>query len=317
MDESSSNKERPTSVLAALPWLALVVLAVALVELLLHFVFAYRAPRPEQWAKTRPVVESMYADGTVVSIAPYWAEPVARYALGDRLMPLRDVARPDVSRYARAIEISAMGARDPELASWVPERVEKVGALVVRQLRPKAPTNVRYVFTDHLEPPVEVSIAGSAGGTPCPYTTSAQPTAGNLFGHPTFPAARFSCSGRPDQLMAITVIDDGDARPRRCIWAQAPGGQQEMVARFRDVPLGEVIQGYASTHYMNDREASSFFYIRIVVDGDEVGRVYHHDGEGWRPFQVPLGSRAGRPSAEVELRVGGPSRPACFEADTR
>jgi hypothetical protein len=317
MDDSSSRSERPTSVLAAAPWLALVVLAVALLELVLHFVFAHRAPRPEEWAKARPVVESMYTEGTVVSVAPYWAEPVARWKLGDRLMPLRDVARPDASRYSTAIEISAMGDRDPELAGWAIERAEKVGRLVVRRLRQQQPPSVRYVFTDHLEPPVEVSLAGPGGGAPCPYTTNAQVSTGNLSGHPPFPAARFSCSGRADQFMGITIIDDGEARPRRCIWAYAPGGQQEMVARFPGVPLGDVIQGYASTHYMYDREATSSFYIRILVDGEEIGRVYHHDGQGWSPFKVELGSRAGRPSADVELRVGGPSRPACLEADTR
>jgi hypothetical protein len=309
--------DRRVLALAAVPWLVCAVVGVSLLELVLHVTFARRAPDPDEWEAVRPVVQSMATRDAVVTVAPFWAEPIARWKLGDELMPLRDVARPDVSRYAEAIEISAMGARDHELSGWTLDREQRVGKLVVRRLRQPSPPNVRYVFTDHVEPPVEVSIGGGASATPCPFTTTAPVQAGNLFGHPPFPASRFVCNGRTDQFMGITIIDDGDARPRRCVWAFAPSGAQEMVARFPKVPLGDAIVGHTATYYMYDREATSSFYLRVVVDGEEIGRVYHHDGEGWRPFRLPLGAARGRASADVELRIGGPSRPACFEADTR
>ncbi len=303
------------------PRAVVVVLAVALLEFVLHLVFAHRAPRPEDWAKARAAVEAWYRSGDVVAVAPYWAEPMARWKFGPTLMPMKDVARPDVSRYARAIEISAMGARDPELEGWVQEEKTSVGPLVLRRLRQAAPPEVRYVFTDHLEPDVADAFVDHAGRvSPCPYTTSAGVQTGGLSGNPTFPAARFACggSGRSDLFAGITIIDDERFRPRRCIWMQAPGGQQEMAIRFANVPLGQVIQGHTGAHWMFERDATSAFSVRVMVDGDEIGRVLHQDQSGWTPFRLVIPSaHAGRAST-VEFRVGSyGSHPACLEADTR
>ena len=76
----------------------LLVPALGLVELGLHVVFAHRAPSVEAWrALAGPALALKHA-GEPVVVAPEWAEPLARWALGDRLFPLGELAKrhPDV-----------------------------------------------------------------------------------------------------------------------------------------------------------------------------------------------------------------------------
>lgn len=320
--EGPSERTRPAPRLVwrTAPRVVVVVLAVALLELLLHFVFARRAPRPEDWGKARAAVQAWYRPGDLVAIAPYWAEPMARWKFGSDLMPMKDVARPDASRYPHAIEVSAMGSRDPELAGWVQEQKTSVGPLVIRRLRQPTPPDVRYVFTDHLEPDrAEAFLDQSGRVTPCPYTTSAGVQTGGLSGNPTFPSSRFACgSARSDQFAGITIIDDEQFRPRRCIWMHAPGGQPEMGIRFSNVPLGQVIHGHTGAHWMFERDATSAFSVRVLVDGEEIGRVLHQDQTGWTPFRLVIPSSHAGQTANVEFRVGSyGSHPVCLEADTR
>ena len=302
------------------PRLVVAVVAVAFVELGLHLFFARRAPRPEDWARARGAVESLYHPGDLVAVAPYWAEPMARWKFGSSLMPLAEVARPDVSRYPRAIEVSAMGAHDPELVGWALEDQTKVGPLVIRRLRQPSPPTIHYVFTDHVDgSAAEAFLEGSGHTTPCLFTMSATVQTGGLSGNPTFPAARFACGmGRGEQFAGITIIDDERYRPRRCIWMHAPGGSQEMGIRFWQVPLGDVIQGHTGAHWMFEREATSSFVVRVLVDGDEIGSVVHQDGTGWSPFRLVLKSDHAGHTSNVEFRVAAPGgHPACLEADAR
>src|SRR5262245_37726671 len=94
-------------------YFALFVPVFGLFELGAHVYFSRRAPTTEAWTGVRPFVASAYKPENVVVVAPYWAEPMARLAFGDELMPLRDVARPDVTRYPEALEVSILGQRAP------------------------------------------------------------------------------------------------------------------------------------------------------------------------------------------------------------
>ncbi len=86
---------------------------VGLAELGLHFWFAKRPPTFEEWAQVRDDIGTFPPSAPVV-VAPRWAEPLARQALGDERMPLAHVARPDTSRFERAVEVSILGQRAPE-----------------------------------------------------------------------------------------------------------------------------------------------------------------------------------------------------------
>src|SRR5262245_24921898 len=96
-------------------WMWLGVPAVALLELAAHLFFALRAPDVEAWSALAKPVRSLQAPGDVLVIAPEWAEPLARRALGDASWPLSELARMDDSGAARALEVSILGASDPRI----------------------------------------------------------------------------------------------------------------------------------------------------------------------------------------------------------
>ncbi|MCC6556158.1 MAG: hypothetical protein IT372_24625 [Polyangiaceae bacterium] len=310
-----------------------------LIELGAHVVFSRRAPRFEDWDAVKAPVSAMRREGDLVVIAPAWADPAARRALGDELMPLRDAARPDESRYEAAIEVSILGQRAPELEGWREEAREARGGFVLRRLVNPAPARVVFDFVDNLRPPL-VDVRGTdpgsgAQGAPrgarpgapdvepdvaCAWSERAKVEAGGLGRHPTFPAQRFECPGGSFFHVGVTVIADQDFRPRRCIWSH-PFKRGEIVTRYRGVPLGRVIRGHAGIDWMTERDRRGApVTLTVRVDGEVIGAATHEDGDGWEAFEMPLGAHAGAASAEVELAVTTTNyshRHYCFEADTR
>jgi hypothetical protein len=301
-------------------YLPLAVPVFGLAELGAHLFFARRAPSEKQWSEVRSLVAAWYKPGDVVVVAPYWAEPMARWKFGDELMPVRDVARPDTTRYAEAIEVSTLGQRAPELAGWKVIREAKHDAFTIRALANPSPPAVTYVFGDHVGPDaMEASTEKGGVKVSCPFNPTSPIEGGGLGGPPIYPAARFACPGEPSHVfVGTTIIDDELAHPRRCIWASSPTGQGETVAHFRDVPLGTKIRGHAGMGWLIERDrAVPAFTIRVLVRGAEVGRVVHEPGDFWKEFEVPLGAAAGT-TADVEFRVSSPGgMHACFEADSR
>src|SRR5688572_3439415 len=93
-------------------WLVVPVLGVA--ELVAHVAFSRRAPRVEEWRELAEPVRRLKRPNDIVVVAPAWAEPIARHAFGDAAFPLDQIARADASSYARALEVSALGARAEE-----------------------------------------------------------------------------------------------------------------------------------------------------------------------------------------------------------
>ena len=301
-------------------WLALAVPLLAIAELLAQCGFAHWAPTPEQWAAIRPAVAALHEANEPLIVAPYWAEPMARWKLGNDLMPAREVARPDVTRYRKAIELSAMSARAPELAGWQVGSETRVGPITIRTRINPAPASVTFDFTDHVQPErADARVERGSTFAPCAFSESAPLESGGLGGMPTFPAARFLCPPEPSYVfVGVTIIEDQEYRPRRCIWSHPPKGG-ELVTRFRSVPLGTSIRGHAGMGWIQERFGTgASFTLRVLVDGTEVGRVVHADGAGWKPFEMPLGDLA-HATGDVEFRAsaGGGGRPVCFEADSR
>ena len=318
-------KERPVARTRLwVRYVALLVPVFGLVELALHFYFARRAPDAGEWAAVRPAVAALHKPGDAVVVAPYWAEPMARLAFGDALMPIRDVARPDVSRYNDALEVSILGLRAPELEGWKVAREERKGKFTLRAMQNPSPVNVTFDFTDHIDPQsaaVRVDKKTGPGSTDCNFNPNATVESGGLGGPPVYPAARFVCPGESTHVfVGVTIIDDEKAHPRRCIWSHPSGGDAELVTRFRDVPLGSKIHGHAGMGWITERDkAVPPFTIKVVVAGQEVGRVLHEPGDFWKAFEVPLAEPMARRTADVEFRVSAPGggTHVCFEADSR
>jgi hypothetical protein len=304
-------------------WRALLVLGtmvLGLLELGLHFRFSRAAPPPEEWLALEPELRSWLVPDTLVVVAPPWAEPLARFALGDAVMPLAHVARADDSRFERALEISILGERAQELAGWQLEQERDVGRFQLRSWRNPAPAHVLYDFLAHLQPP-ELSVWVEADGkrSACPFGPAAVSN-GDLHGHPTFPSPRFSCSPANEALfVAATVIEDQHYLPRRCIWAHPPK-RGSVRLRFEAVPLGVEIRGYAGMPWFFERESKgSDVRLELFVAGERIGEYVHSDGEGWKPFQFSTARFAGQ-TQTVELGVQSAKmwqRWFCFEAEAR
>lgn len=302
-------------------FLPLAVPLFGMAELGAHWFYSHRAPTEKEWSDVRPVVASWFKPGAVVVVAPYWAEPMARWSFGDALMPTRDVARPDATRYTEAIEVSTLGSRSTELAGWKVTREERRGSFTLRGLSNPVPAAVTYDFVDRLlAGSVEVRTEKGAVKTPCAFTNGASVEGGGLGGPPIYPDSRFVCPGEPAHVFAgVTIIDDEHAHPRRCIWAHPPAGESEIVVRFRDVPLGTKIHGHLGMGWLVERDLGvPPFTVRIVAGSNEVGSVVHRPGDFWKAFELPLGSVAGT-AADVEFHVTAPPNGThvCFEADSR
>jgi len=295
-----------------------VVPAVGIAELLGHFYFSRRPPGLEDWRNLRPAVAALRKQGELVVVAPRWAEPNARSAFGDELMPVSDVARADETRHARAIEVSAIGASAPELQGWKVESERREGKFRLRTLSNPKPARVAFDFLEHVAEATVVTRRGETE-TPCPWNPHARRDAGGLHGNPAFPAMRHECGQGQGYFVGVTVVEDQEWRGRRCLWGEPSPGATRVV-RFHDVPLGSVIRGYATLPWWIERELrGGDIELTAWVAGERAGTYVHADGNGWKPFEFPLGARAGS-RADVEFHIKGTrgrDRQFCFQADTR
>lgn len=307
--------------LANSPWLLLSVPALGLIELVGHLYFRARTPQLEDYSELTPRLEKLRKEGELVTISPYWAEPNLRWAVGDGLMPLSDVARPDDSRYRAALEVVLPG-HESQFPNWELESSEEVGSFrIEKRVNPEF-TPIIYDFSQHLNPSeTQVELrAGSELRTTCAYNTRAKVSNGTLGGHPTFPKQRFECGKEDWDFVGLTVIEDHNYRPRRCIWAHPSGGNLTKVIRFPKAKLGKYLQGYLGIPYLVDREQKGKpVNVAVAVAGEEVGVAVHNQGEGWHAFDFATTKFAGTEQV-VEFRINSKSiryRTLCFHADVR
>jgi hypothetical protein len=303
-------------------WLAWGIPVLGVLELVLHLVFAQRAPSTDEWSQAAKVLEPLRKADDLVIVAPWWAEPHARQALGPKLLPIRDVARADEAPYPRAIELSAMGQHPPEIASWpIVERYPISSHLVALVRRNPNPAKVTVNFSDLVEN-AQAKVAWNIAGieTPCSFSSNMPVSAPGLFGHPAIPPQRYVCGRQPWQAVGVTVHDDQNFRARRCVWSHPPPPSGKVVLRFSQVPLANVIHGYLSLHWTLEREQhGSPVLFALFVDDKAIGTHVHHDGQGWRAFEIALGSVAnGTHDVRIEISSENANeRHVCWTADSR
>jgi hypothetical protein len=290
-----------------------------LVELGAHVYFANRAPDLGQWQALAEEVEKLKQPGDLVVTAPAWAEPVARAAFGDDLLPIRDLGRADNRSYRYAVEVGTLGERAPELSGWRELERRESGKFTLRRLENPAPVEVKFRFVDHVRPPrLVVSEGDDQERELCRFNPRAPVLTGGLHGHVTFPRERFVCSGGTAYFVGVTIIDDQEYLPRRCIFAHPTiGGSLRLT--FADVPLGKVIRGYAGLSYFLARDGlGTPVEIRVFAGDRELGRHEHHDEWGFREFEFSTGEFAGTTqNVDFEIRSELPSqRDFCFTAET-
>ncbi|HEX7450845.1 MAG TPA: hypothetical protein VF294_01090 [Polyangiaceae bacterium] len=303
---------------ARLLWLLVPIAGLA--ELGLFVVDARRAPRVSEWQAVRAEVAKLKGPADLLVVAPEWADPIARYAFGDALLPVADEARADVSSYARAIEVDALGKSSAELDGWAVREERAVGRFKLRVRENPKPETVLFSFLDNARPPFLTVTAGDSGDNEraCVYTQHAQVSTGGLHGHLAFPRERYLCGGE-EFFVGATILDDQEYRPRRCLWAE-PRGLESVRLRFSNVPMGRKIYGYAGLSYFLFRDgAHEPTTITVHVAGQQIGSYEHHDERGWHHFEFDTERFAGQ-TADVEFDVASDDprdRQLCFYADTR
>jgi len=280
---------------------------------------ARRAPRVEEWEALRAPLAALKRPGDLVLAAPDWADPLLRHALGDSILPIADAARADDTGYRRALEIDALGETAPEVAAWPISEVRASGRFRIRIRTNPAPANITYSFLEHATP--EFLSAATLNGSnrqACTYTDHAQVTAGGLHGHLAFPRERFACRGGEEYFVGVTILDDQEYRPRRCLWAHPPSSGV-LSLHFSNVPIARKIYGYAGLSYFLFRDGGRPpVTLSAKVGGVEVGRYEHHDETGWHGFEFDTSSAAGQTAdVDFEIQAAPGDRQFCFYADTR
>ncbi len=291
-----------------------------LVELGLFAKDASRAPRITEWQAMRTEVARLKRASDLLVVAPEWADPIARFAFGDELMPVADEARADVTTYARAVEVDTLDASVPELDGWGVTAEHRSGRFRIRVRENPKPEHVLFSFLSNAHPPFLDVTAGDAGASErrCVYSEHAPSSTGGLHGHLAFPRERYLCGGEAF-FVGVTILDDQDYRPRRCVWAQPPEGESVRLS-FSNVPLGRKISGYAGLSYFLFRDGQHDpVTLSAHVAGEPVGSYEHRDERGWHHFEFDTERFAGqRANVEFDVRSDDPSdRQFCFYADTR
>jgi hypothetical protein len=295
-------------------WAFAVVPAVGLLELVAHAVQT-RSDVPEaDWLAARAYVAAQAKPEDLVAFAPKWADPVGRERFGPAIATLEREARPDETRFPRALEVSIRGAHLAAFDGWRRATQQRFGAVTVTTWENPAPAAILDDLVSMVDPQ---HLRVARGDADCAFGRGA-PQSGNLGFGPTIPAERFQCQN--GGFVGASVVADLDYVPHRCIYAPPPGGNTPVRLRFGAVRFGRTLHGHHALYVEAERDRKGAPVTITFRSGDAtLGSVVHNDGEGWKPFEFDTSALAGQ-TGELRVEVASPSgdrRQYCFEADTR
>jgi hypothetical protein len=295
--------------------------AVALLELVAHVWQVGHVVTADNWRAAHDEVKKIAQPGDLLAFAPGWTDPLGREFFAD-LDPMAMAARPDDTRYPRAIEVSIRGKRDPELATWRPIDERRVGPVTLRVLENPAPAKVfddlvsRLLPAGGSTPTASASLVIRNEEQPCIWAHGAVQTGLFAFG-PGVPGLRFQCGG--GAFAGVTVMPTLENIARRCIEVPPPGGTMAFRLRFSNVAFGTTIHGHHGLALHHERDGTGQpVTLTFKTDAGELGGDTHIDKDGWKPFAIDTHDLVGKTAdliVEVTSRQG--NRQYCFEADTR
>lgn len=291
--------------------------ALGLLELGLHLKQTSSVATEADWKEARSVVAQRVKPSDLVVFAPQWSEPLGRQYFGDELASLERVARPDETRFPRAIEVSMRGARRDELAGWKEVDVARAGPFTIRTLENPSPVTLVDDLLKHVNPnDLAVSRVEGDSETPCTFVRTGVQSGGLGFG-PAIPGERFTCPG--GGFVGLSVTTDPDYVPRRCIFAPPLGGSTVLRLRFKNVKFGTRLHGHHTNYVEADHVNGAPVVLSFRAQGKALGRFTRRDGQGWTPFEVDtsdLADQTGELIADISA-ANSNRRLYCFEADTR
>lgn len=293
-------------------WCAL--FAVPVVELVLHHRAMGADVSYANYDDALAFIESEWQTDDAIVDAPLWIDPLVRQAAGGRIT-LEMAGHSDLDRYARVWEVTIRGHQSDELEGRSVELERTFGAVTVRRFG--AASSARPILFDLVEAFPEASVLQRNGELACSRIEAFGDTSGGLAMGPVLTAPRFGCGA---VQVARTTLEDLELLPRRCVY-QPPGFGEAIVTRYDDVPLGAAVVLHGGLWWEHERwRRGAPVDVRISLDGQEVGRMHHEDGDGWLRMEaaIPDARRGGR--GRIEIAVSAPDtseRSFCWAADVR
>jgi hypothetical protein len=286
--------------------------AIGLLELGLHLAQRRPAASDADWSAARDYVKAQAKPEDLVAFAPKWIDPVGRMHFGADIATLEREARPDDTRFPRALEVSIRGSHLPAFKDWRKEGEQRFGGVTVTTWDNPAPA---HVITDlvSLVDPARMHVWH--GAAECTFSrTNAQ--SGGLGYGPAIPAARFVCPG--NAFVGMSVVTDLSYVPHRCIYAPPSGGAPTRI-QFDAVQFGTRLHGHHGIYVEAERNKSGPPVTITLRAGDvTLASLEHRDGDGWKGFELDTSNLSGTTGPLVaEISGSGDRRMYCFEADTR
>jgi len=299
---------------AQLLWAGFLLLAAA--ELLAHFTTVSRVPPRADWRAAAAFVRAAWQPGDLATSAPGYTDPLLREVLGDRL-GLAEAGRSDDDAYTRLWVLSIDGERAPDEPHRAAELVRTFGRVTVSRWS-LGPSPMRFDLVRHIRDADVVRIDHGAE-LPCPWRDFMTASGGGLGAGALTPRERFACDpGRPWLWVAETVTEDLAQQPRDCVYQHPPGREPERVT-FHDVLLGTRLVLYAGIYSEHERMRDHGPVDLVVkVNGREIGRMEHRDGDGWKRMEAATTEHDGtRGELSIEVSAQNPDmRTFCWAAKT-
>ncbi len=314
----AKTHETPFAVVRRLGFLAIPVIAV--LELVAHVVQTHSVVSQDQWLAARDAVRALAKPDDLVLMAPYWTDPLGREVFKDEILSLGREARPDATRFPRAVEVSIRGMHEREVHDWKVESKKSVGPVTLTVYDNPSYAPLKDDLVNHVAPgKMTVSVAGPGGGE-CAFVHGKVETGGLGFG-PAIPADRFVCGqGGGSGMIGATVMMPGDYRPHRCLFAPPLGAGKALRVRFEGVVFGQVLHGHAGIDWDSTAHVEEPPVTLVWKLGDRtLGHIVAGNADGWKGFELDTRDVAGQ-TGELVAEISSPSarnRLYCFEADTR
>lgn len=285
----------------------------------MHMAQTASVVRDQDWVAARDAVKPDFKPGDLVVFEPFWTDPQGRRFFGDAMAPLKNEARPDASRYARAFEVSVRGHHDDTLSRWKKLSEKKVGPFTITLFENPSPAKVLVDLVDLVGPErLSVSVVTPTGEQACTFSRGAGSPGGlGVPQGPAVPGDRFNCTGGH---VGVAVLHAIDHHPHLCIFATATGGANTLRMKFKNVTFGETLHGHDGVQWVTERVPTQERILLAFSAFDRpIGTHAHKVGSGWTNFEFLTGDIAQKQGdLVVDVASTGPGgRQFCFEADTR
>ena len=298
-------------------WALCAVPLIGVVELALHVKQTTSDVVPDaDWIAAREAVKTEAKPEDLVIFAPFWVDPVGRRWFGDDLAGIKREARPDETRFPRAIEVGIRGEHRPELDGWKKLSEHQVGKVTIGVYENPAKTLVHVDLLDLASPErMTVSRVEGAGESPCAWQRGTGQAGGlGVPQGPAVPAERFVCSG--GGYVGLAVLHALDHHPHLCLFVSPQGGNIKV--RFANVTFGSLLHGHSGMQWQSERTPSQErIQVAFSAFDRPIGQSVHKVGAGWSGFEFPTPELANKRGDLVAEIVGAGPRSYCFEADTR